>query len=79
MNEPTIKEYVLGNITITQKGKEGEHFAFHVAIDGKELSMCASTLDRAIVVALAHKYDDSMHTASYACRVLNMPEAVYTD
>ena len=68
----------VGNITITQTGKEGEHFAFHVAIDGKEIPMCSSTLDRALVVALAHKYDH-MRTASYAMRVLNMPEEIYTD
>ena len=67
-----MKVYEIGNITIEQHDEEGNDFAFKILIDGQRLSMCALTLDRALVVALSHKYGEGMHGAPYAMRVLGM-------
>ena len=73
-----IKHHEIGNFAITEyeeilNNKKTDKIGFHIWINEKDMSISCNTLDEALIVALARKYDGTNSQAGhFICKILGL-------
>lgn len=70
-----IVEYVDDKEFVNRQSELGRIY-FHAYVGGKDTCQSATTLEGALIIAIAYKYDGPNHGAMYAARVLGIEGAL---